>query len=288
MATSRPGKPHVISSTNDSVQLEWSKPEQGSENIKSYIVLFHHTESDPSLHYDSMNWQQYDTNSSNNNAFVSGLTVKTQYVFNVLPVCFSGTGSMSDNSDLYWTKATSPPGTPEVIHISHDTIQLKWSKPVYGSENVEHYVISCRVERGPSQGWDIKTEGAKEFVTVSKLIPGSSYIFTVRSECTGLVKGMPSDSSKPIKTKLTSSPGKPIAVSKEITHSTISLEWTKPQIENEFVEYYSVYYKLLDTPHDQWLNSTRTSSDSAIVSQLTPQAKYIFKVEPVCKNWFGM
>ena len=286
-ATSRPGKPHVISSTNDSVQLEWSKPEQGSENIKSYIVLFHHTESDPSLHYDSMNWQQYNTNSSNNNAFVSGLTVKTQYVFNVLPVCFSGTGSMSNNSDLYWTKATSPPSTPAVIHISHDTVQLKWSKPVYGSENVEHYVISCRVERGPSQGWDIKTEGAKEFVTVSKLIPGSSYIFTVRSECTGLVKGMESDSSKPIKTKLTSSPGKPIAVSKEITHSTISLEWTKPQIGNEFVEYYSVYYKLLDMPRDQWLCSTNTSSDSAMVSQLTPQTKYIFKVEPVCETGVG-
>ena len=76
--------------------------------------------------------------------------MKMQYVFRVLPVCFTGTGSASDDSDLCWTHATSPPGIPEAIHVTHDTIQLMWSKPVYGSENVDHYVVSCSTTRGLS------------------------------------------------------------------------------------------------------------------------------------------
>ena len=37
---SQPGKPVATNVTHDSIQLEWTKPEQGAHNINSYTILY--------------------------------------------------------------------------------------------------------------------------------------------------------------------------------------------------------------------------------------------------------
>ena len=119
---SKPGKPRALTVTDSSIQLEWDKPEKGVECITSYAVLYHAQFTDP-----PDQWTEVRMHSSKESIIVSDLYENTTYLFQVLPECKNGIELESDISDPVTTKMIMPsrPGKPQVICITHDSVELK-------------------------------------------------------------------------------------------------------------------------------------------------------------------
>lgn len=80
---------------------------------------------------------------------------------------------------------TSPDKIQEVNAMQH-SITLKWSKPEFGSDSVQHYIVQygCRLEKDVIDEWnETKTQGNETQITVCGLKPATPYCFKVRGEC---------------------------------------------------------------------------------------------------------
>ena len=86
MIPSQPGKPQCISATHESIEIEWTKPEQGAHNVTSYTVLY------CSASDHSNQWNQRTVMSTLEKLTVSGLSEYTSYFFKVRPECEIGIG----------------------------------------------------------------------------------------------------------------------------------------------------------------------------------------------------
>ena len=75
------------------------------------------------------------------NIINTGLKVKLrrhQISFQVQPECEGGVGIESDISDPVMTYMIVPskPGKPRALKVTHDSIQLEWTKLEYGAHNI--------------------------------------------------------------------------------------------------------------------------------------------------------
>ena len=191
---SKPGKPKSLIVTHDSIQLEWTKPEKGAESITSYTVLYHAQYSDPPDH-----WKEIRAASRDERVLVRHLLESTTYLFQVLPECEDGVGLESDISDPITTKMVmvSKPGKPRGTGVSHDSIQLEWTKPEEGSHNITSYTILGQSVNDPSNQWITwKTEIAEEKMTLTQLSKETVYYFKIRPDCEESF-GIESDISEP-------------------------------------------------------------------------------------------
>ena len=117
---SKPGKPIASDVTYDSIELEWTKPEEGAHNVTSYII-FYRSSSDPPDQW--MIWMEPKTEIAEERVVVSQLSEKTTYCFKVQPECEASVGLESDISEPITTKMIIPSksGKPRV---TYDSIEL--------------------------------------------------------------------------------------------------------------------------------------------------------------------
>ena len=272
---SQPGKPTATSVTHSSIQVKWSKPEYGSQNVKFYKVFYRDHRCSPE--------QWIAEQSAINSITVENLGPQKKYCFKVQAVCKAGISEVSEASEPIQTDLVSvAPGKPIVSSKSHNSIQLQWSKAQYGEQDVDFYTISCHETKDSPEleSKKVKTEGAKQSATVGDLDPQTEYCFKVHAEFkTGLSLVMTSDTSDPVQTyPVPVPPGKPTA--SNVTHNSIQLEWSKAQCEGHNIEFYTVFY------HDQpavelenWKQTKTTNHHPSInISNLMAQTAYSFKV----------
>ena len=272
----KPGKPKALNVTHDSIQLEWTKPEQGAHNITTYTVLYRSTD-DP-----GNKWSEYEADRSEK-ALLSQLSENMAYCFKVRPECKKGTGLESDISDPIHTKMIIPgkPGKPKASSVTHDSIQLEWTKPEQGAHSITTYTIFYCSTSDPSDKWSEYEVNTNEKALLPQLSENTVYYFKVRPECEAGT-GLESDISNPIKTEVIvpSKPGKPKAVS--ITHNDVQLEWTKPEAGAHNITSYVIFYRSSSDPADQWINNfeTTTAEVMATVTNLEHSTTYYFKLQP--------
>ena len=90
---SKPGKPRAINITSESIEIEWTKPEQGAKTVNSYKI-FYHSASDP-----DNQWRELIASGAEERVTLSGLTGKSIYYFKVQSVCKDNSHSESDISE---------------------------------------------------------------------------------------------------------------------------------------------------------------------------------------------
>ena len=307
-----PGKPTTKEITNNSVQLEWSKPEYGSQSVECYQVSYHPVA-------NPQGGSVVTTNSAQVMATVSGLTAGTKYVFTIQSKCKVGVGSRGDTSapietgvassvldgaeidkqtssnktihttDKSGRHLSSIPtsdnttmslvvlGKPTATATTHNSIALDWE---CSSDDVDFYIVSYHPVDGSPKKWKkITTKSSEQSQLVSELSPQTKYIFKVRPELQDSI-GAWSELSDPIETKAPlCQPGKPTASA--VTSDSITVQWNKPEYGCENVESYFVRYRCTDDPTKKWEKELTDSTETKLtVTKLTPKTKYIFKVRP--------
>ena len=284
MIPSKPGKPKVSSVTHDSVQLEWTKPQQGAHNVTSYTVFYRSTSDPPDK------WIKQEVKSGKEIMTVSQLLERTIYFFNVRPESEDGFGLVSDISEPIITNMMLPskPRKPIATNVTHDSIQLEWTKPEQGAHNIISYTIFYRLTSDPPDQWiQHIAKSTMEKLTVSELSEYTFYRFKIRPDCEVGV-GLESDMSDPIQTKMIipSKPGKPKA--SRVTHNSIQLEWTKPEEGAHNVTSYVIFYHSASDSSDQWIQlKTETAEEKVTVSHLSETTNYSFKIQPEYKGGVG-
>ena len=137
-----------------------------------------------------------------------------------------------------------------------------------------------------------------EYLEICRLPQNKSpFVFRVQA-VDAIGDGIPSESSDPIcllqpppnemsAGDLPSKPGKPQAI--KATHSSIYLEWTKPEKGAEIVTSYTILYRSqFSDPPNQWRElETANPEEKVVVSQLIENATYLFQIQPVCEVGVG-
>lgn len=180
-STEKPGKPKALSVSHDSIQLEWTKPEQDvCNNIIASYTIFYRSNTDA-----SDQWMQQEAKSAIEEATVLKLSENGIYLFKVRPELKNGHhGPESDESEPIQTDMIIPskPGQPSTLNITHDSVELEWSKPEQGAHNVTSYSILYRSISDPSDQWmlhETKAVEGKATVMISHLSENSTYVFKV-------------------------------------------------------------------------------------------------------------
>ena len=172
------------------------------------------------------------------------------------------------------------PGKPEIIGMTHNSLQLKWSKPKHGSDIVQSYTISycCSVDNPPYQ-WSRQT-CSEEYAMLTKLIPGSVYWFKVFANS----RASPSPASEVSEVRLPpDQPGKPVA--SDTTYNSVRLKWTKPKHGAETVQAYSISCQAVD--NQCYSINTTSNHEHVTVTNLTPKTVYTFKIRAVSSAGHG-
>ena len=74
------------------------------------------------------------------------------------------------------------PGVPRASGKTHNSLQLSWDKPKYGSDSVQSYTVAYRLaDDPPSDQWSTQTS-SEECLVLTKLTPGSLYQFKVTAQ----------------------------------------------------------------------------------------------------------
>ena len=280
---SRPGKPNASKVTSNSIHLNWSTPESGTQNIEFYTVMYCRMDD------QSSQWQTSKTQGAQKFATVSGLTAKVVYRFKVRAECKVG---VSPDSELSDPIATSPPSTqgspgkPTATEVTHNSVHLNWPGPESNNEGIKFYSVLYRRMDNPSAKWQTtKTQGSQNEVTVSGLAAKVLYCFKVRAECEDGVICPHSELSDPIATSPPPAPGRPgKPTASKVTHNSIHLNWPGPISGIEGVKFYSVLYRRMDNPTAQWqTKKTQGSKNEVTVSGLAAKVVYGFKVRAECE-----
>ena len=285
--SSRPGKPVATNVTHDSVKLEWTKPEQGARNIKSYTILY------CSVNDPLNQWIQYKMKSTTESLIVSELSECTFYHFKVRADYETDIGVESVVSDAIQMKMIIPgkPGKPKASVISHDSIQLEWAKPEQGAHNLTSYTIlycCTTIYSNTHNMWKEHKDVSKETVIVPQLSQNTIYYFKIRPECANGA-GLESDISEPATTKMVvqSKPGKPRA--SKINHDSIELEWKKPEQDAHNITTYVIFYRSTSDPPNQWNRFETQNADTKVtLSNLLEKIIYRFKVQPKYEGGVGI
>uniref|UniRef100_A0A8C4QXL2 Titin n=1 Tax=Eptatretus burgeri TaxID=7764 RepID=A0A8C4QXL2_EPTBU len=193
----QPGTPFATVITKDTMVVNWHEPvsDGGSK------VLGYHLECKEK---NSILWTKLNRMLILDTKFKStGLDEGLQYEYRVYAENIVGIGKASKISELYVARdACDPPGQPEVILVTRNSVSLKWKKPEYdGGSKITGYVIE---KRDLPEGRWMKssfTNITDTNFTVTGLTEDQRYEFRViaRNAAGGVSK--PSDSTGPILAK---------------------------------------------------------------------------------------
>ena len=170
----------------------------------------------------------------------------------------------------------SKPTNLDVSEVTTDSVVLKWTKPVHGSERITSYTILCRSEDDPPSQWQIKMTSTDEKVKVCGLDPKITYIFKVRPQCSSRYV-VESDCSDPVETK-PKVPGKPDRrpFAANVTENSALVRWHEPVHGAYLVKRYQIFVNKND---EEWKEIVSEGSGRvAFVDGLECETRYTFKV----------
>ena len=283
-----PGKPSVVNTTSNSIDLSWKKPRVNPDNIDGYKVLYCSKDDPP-----NSEWKSQQTNGVVEQITISGLVPENQYYFKVQAVYNNAEGETSKVSEAINTKYILPsPAKPRASQITHDSLKLYWSEPMKSLfkdyDKVQCYkILSKTLHHDSHDTWKSRViEGTRTNTTIHGLSPATKYIFKVQAGSSDHHFGKDSSESEVIATKhiTPGRPGKPHCVN--IGDSFVQLQWTKPIEHAETVEHYVVSYSSLDEQIWQW-KQIISVSEEIIVSQLSPNTRYSFKIQAISNSISG-
>uniref|UniRef100_A0A3B3Q9X0 Fibronectin type-III domain-containing protein n=1 Tax=Paramormyrops kingsleyae TaxID=1676925 RepID=A0A3B3Q9X0_9TELE len=273
-----PGPPkgpiHYDRISNESITISWDPPENdGGVPINNYIVEFRDT--------TSTSWSVLSTTIIRTVFKAERLTPRAEYQFRVKAKNRYGVGPPITSESVvaaYPFKVPGPPGTPQVIGFTKDTMTISWNEPVNdgGSE-----VIGYHIERKERNSilWQ-KVSSALIVGNIFKSIgleAGIAYEFRVAAENIAGV-GKPSKPSEPsLALDPVDPPGTPVAIN--ISKNFVNIKWTKPNYDGGFkITGYTVEKK--DLPNGRWIkvNYSNIQETTFTVSGLTEGASYEFRV----------
>ena len=257
----QPGVPRASSKTHNSLQLSWDKPKYGSDNVQSYTVSYRSVDDPP---------DQWSTQTSSEECLVlTKLTPGSLYHFKV--TAESAVGSSPESEVGEERLPPDQPGKPEIIKKTHNSLQLKWTKPEHGASLVSLYTVHCCSENGPPDQWNTKTS-SEECLVLTNLTPGSLYHFKVTAES----PVGPSPESELGEERLPpDQPGIPQVTQK--THKSIQLKWEKPEYGAHFVQCYAFFYRS-DKEIEKW-QTQYTNKPNISLGEMAPGTLYYFKVK---------
>ena len=146
---------------HNSVELTWSKPHcAGAEDVTSYMYIV------------SILCKQSGSCEEQMSSFKESC-LKTSYQFKVRAETVTGSSQYSELSDPIETLLTTKK--------THNRIWLGWEKPERGSECIQSYTVSYRIEHDPPDKWNEMNcvQPQLQFEAIS----GKMHFFKVRAEC---------------------------------------------------------------------------------------------------------
>ena len=248
------------------MSLSWDKPNENFNFVDYYQILCIQSNSKQSS-------ETYETS-----VIIENLLSDTEYKFSISVVSIDG----QEHAGIQKSAKTnypipSAPGKPTVERISHDKVNLTFTKPEKNSHCVSQYEIEKERffdETVRDHEILISSNSVNKF-EVSDLQPKFTYVFKVRGCSTG-GEGEYSKESDAIKILEKFQPGQPKAV--QTYYDRIEIVWDKPYCHKEVTNYTVMY--AIDSKQE-W--ATVKSADcikenNYIVRELSPETKYFFKV----------
>uniref|UniRef100_A0A8C5DU22 Titin n=1 Tax=Gouania willdenowi TaxID=441366 RepID=A0A8C5DU22_GOUWI len=216
------------------------------------------------------------------------LNTGSEYQFRVKAKNRYGTGppiTSEAKVAAYPFKVPGPPGTPNVVAYTKDSITIGWNEPVSDGGNE---VIGYHVERKERSGivWYKVSKAIVKgnIFRSSGLEDGVAYEFRVMAENMAGI-GKPSKASEPILAlDPVDPPGQPVPTF--VNKNNITIQWTKPEYDGGFkITGYTVEKREL--PAGRWsrANFTNIIETSFTVSGLTQDTAYEFRV--IARNSAG-
>uniref|UniRef100_A0A8C4N8J0 Fibronectin type-III domain-containing protein n=1 Tax=Eptatretus burgeri TaxID=7764 RepID=A0A8C4N8J0_EPTBU len=198
-----PSRPVVFNITSDGMTITWDKPVyDGGAEITGYHV--------DRKERNSILWQRVNKHIISNREYrVTGLLEGLEYQFCVYAENSVGLGPASDpNKHVLAVSPVDPPGTPDYIDITRESVTLKWEAPLRDG-GVK--IVAYTVERRQSGGRWLRcnfTDVSKCLYTVTGLSSGDRYEFRVIARNAVGTISPPSQSSGYIVTRDESVPPK--------------------------------------------------------------------------------
>lgn len=172
-----------------------------------------------------------------------------------------------------------PPSKPErvtVADITHNSVTLNISPPLFGADNITFSVEYCV---SGQEEWKQKIQPKAEEITVSPLQPNTEYMIRCRAVTSAGV-GPANIIDDTIKTLPCSPPGRPIV---ETTSSEISLSWEKPAELGKDVQTLSYIVEYANTDGSSKVDDfiwkkTSSRGEKAIITGLHSETEYAVRV----------
>ena len=182
-------------------------------------------------------------------------------------LCFSFL--ITGENDAYLQCLSECLQTPQLKQGSNDVLPKQWHE-----------------DRTVIQDMRSKARQFKDFVDANKMQQNTTFIVSTcvdfESSTNNVAAillfkdGIPENFCPP------SQPGKP--TSTKVTNDSILLEWSTPKCGGESVLSYTISYCMDNDPTNQWkVKRTQDSRNTTMITQLTPKAKYRFKVKAQCE-----
>ena len=269
----QPGVPHATNVTHNSIELSWDKPKYGSKSIQSYTVSFRSVDDTP---------DQWCTQTSSKECLVlTNLTPESLYCFKVTAESDAGSSPASEMSEV--RLPPDRPGKPWAIDVSHNTIELQWTKPSNRIKSITSYTVLHRCYQ--FDPWSSHTTtGSQESALLTNLVPKRSYHVKVQA-VSGAGTSSESELSDIIETLLPP-PGKPYV--SNVTQNDLHLLWKKPEDSTDCVQCYTVFYRSGGDPQGNWCEvRTKSASEIYVFNNLITNMSYHFKVRAETPTGFS-
>uniref|UniRef100_A0A3Q3K5L8 Titin n=1 Tax=Monopterus albus TaxID=43700 RepID=A0A3Q3K5L8_MONAL len=280
-----PGPPkgpvNIVEISRTYCSFAWDAPENdGGVPINSYVVEIRDT--------TSQTWTELSSTVIRTMFKAIRLTTGSEYQFRVKAKNRYGVGPPITSEAVvaaYPFRVPGPPGTPNVVAFTKDSITIGWNEPVSDGGNE---VIGYHVERKERSGiiWQKISKGLVKgnIFKSTGLEDGIAYEFRVMAENMAGI-GKPSKASEPILAlDPVDPPSKPVPIS--VNKNAITIQWTKPEYDGGFkITGYTVEKREL--PAGRWIraNFTNIIETAFTVSGLTQDASYEFRV--IARNSAG-
>nr|XP_015820290.2 titin isoform X2 [Nothobranchius furzeri] len=185
-----PCTPYASTVTKYSMVVEWEPPARdGGSPIIGYII--------ERKEKNSILWTKLNKFLLSDTRFkTSGLEEGIEYEFRVFAENVAGLSPCSNTSECYVARdPCDPPGKPEAVVVTRDSITLQWEKPKYdGGSTITGYVVEKKEQ--PDGRWMKAnfTNVIENLFTVTGLTGGQSYEFRITARNGAGVWSIPSES----------------------------------------------------------------------------------------------
>ncbi len=267
-----PGAPtELLTISRDShVRVSW-KPHDvtGGSALSDFIIQYKKNTDSEFITFE-------DGKSTNDWAVVTGLTNGITYDFRIAARNQANQGTWSVT--VAATPGTVPSVPTELTAISGDgSVKLSWTTPVdIGGSSITEYTVTRRYhESGITSAWYIVWNGKNTTATVSDLVNGRHYEFSVAALNS---YGMgPSTSASAI----AGAPGIPTDLKAIAGFEQVTLSWTVPTNNGgSAITDYVVQYRV-GTNEFQTFADKKNTSTTVTITDLDPGLEYSFRVAAV-------